>query len=141
MTFLNDIPLSAPWWAMALIGLVALIKTWPSLKKLSMDDQAKLREERREDYKRLADAHEALQAKVNELEARTTTAERHCTTVDVRMSQLEFVIRMLMDRLEEVSPGDDVVRRAKTLLPAAIPVHPMSDETLKNLTRVTRTKE
>lgn len=105
----------------AISGFVALVKVWPTLKRLSMDENERLRLDRREDYKE-------LRIELDMMKLRNTIVERHCTAVDVRMGQLEFIIGLTLDELEAVSPGNQVAKRSREMFGRLYPVSPITPE-------------
>jgi hypothetical protein len=108
-------------WTIASVAIVTLIKTWPTLKKLAMDENALLRADRRADYKE-------LRREVDIMKLRSEIVERHSTAVDVRMGQLEFIIGMVLDELESESPGNAVAKKAREMFGRLYPVPPITDE-------------
>lgn len=119
---------------LATLGL--LIKKWPDLKALTISEQAQLREDRRSDYRELKNEFadlktemEALKLDLASKEQRITVSETHSAAVTLRVSQLEFVFRMVMDEFDQVAPGNAVAKRAKDLVAAMTPLpSPGSDE-------------
>jgi len=108
-------------WSLVAIATVTLIKTWPTLKKLAMDENATLRNDRREDYR-------GLRAEFEVMKLRNGIVERHCTAVDVRMGQLEFIIGMVLDELETVDVGNKVAKKAREMFGRLYPVPPITQE-------------
>jgi hypothetical protein len=109
-------------WGILGIAVATAFRVWPAIKQLSMDESAQLRADRRADYAQLKADMEALKASDAAKETRIAAAETHCAAVTLRIGQLEFVFRMVMDELEAISPGNDVARRAKELIAALMPI-------------------
>lgn len=119
---IKDITLdSAGVWTLCLIAIIALIKGWPALRKLTIDENTRLREDRRADYRE-------LRSDMDGLKARYEIVERHSTAVDVRMGQLEFIIGMALDELDRIDQSNTVAKKAREMFGRLYPVPPLSVE-------------
>ncbi len=117
-------------WTAALVGLlnllvggvlVALVKSWPALKKLGIDENERLRQDRREDYRE-------LRREFDLMKVTNSIIEKHCTAVDVRMGQLEFIVGLTFDELDRLDPNNEVARKGREMFGRLYPVPPISKE-------------
>lgn len=114
-------PGTAGIWALVGIAVVTLLKTWPTLKKLSIDENTLLRADRRADYRE-------LRREMDVMKLRSSIVERHSTAVDVRMGQLEFILGMVLDELEVRDHGNAVAKKAREMFGRLYPVPPITEE-------------
>lgn len=107
--------------SIAVMAFITLVRAWPAMKKLSVDENERLRNDRRDDYRQ-------LRAEFEIMKLRNGIVERHCTAVDVRMGQLEFIIGMVLDELETVDTGNKVAKKAREMFGRLYPVPPITQE-------------
>lgn len=107
--------------ALTAIALVTLIKAWPLLKKLAMDENERLRADRRQDYRDLRNDFEIMKV-------RSAIVEKHCTAVDVRMGQLEFIIGLTFDELDRLDANNSVAKKGREMFGRLFPVPPIDRE-------------
>jgi hypothetical protein len=112
-------------------GLVAWIKTRPTIEKQRDDTDAGIRSE-------LIRRLEAADAKMVSLDNRVKQAETHSSAVDLRVGQFEFVLRLVIEELERKDPGNAVAAQARMLLAAAYPVHPVPGDMQATILRAGR---
>ena len=112
----------------AFFGLLAVIingtafgvwlKTRPVTRKIDVDADEKLRSEMWKDI-------EALKLSKEDTSRRLTLAEARVAGQTVQIGQQRFVLMLVIDELERVSPGNSVARQARVMLrevqPAAMP--------------------
>lgn len=86
-------------FATAVVG--GLIKIAPKWRELGIGERSRQIDEMRADMLRLTE--------------RVLVSEAHSKAVDIRLRQLEFVLKMVTDELEEVAPKNAVAARARAL--------------------------
>lgn len=123
-------------WVLVLIAFITLVKVWPALRQMTISEAAQLRKDRRADFSALKQDMELLKLDNENMKARMAMTNQHSAAVTVRISQLEFVFRMVMDELEQISPGNDVARRAKELVAAMMPIPSLGDEEMQERVHV-----
>lgn len=94
------------------------IKTRPVMRKVDVEADEKLRSEM---WKDIA----ALKLAKDMQSSRLTIAEQRIAAQTIRIGQQGFILTLVIDELERVSPGNSVARQARVLLrevqPDAIP--------------------
>lgn len=126
--FLQDLTIAgAGVWTLVLIAVITLIKVSPALKKLAMDENAQLRQDRRQDYRDLKGELEVLKSDFSAVNVRTEAMERYGAAVSLRLGQLEFVFSLVMEELEQIAPGNDIAKRARMLVSSLYPIPPISE--------------
>jgi hypothetical protein len=101
--------------------LAVLVKVWPKLRELTISENETLRRDRRADYKE-------LRAEMDIMRMRHGLVERHCTAVDVRLGQLEFILGMALDELDRLDSGNHVAKKAREMFGRLYPVPPITEE-------------
>lgn len=121
LSFLPELtPAGIGIWTLVIIALTTLIKTWPHLRKLSMDENERLRDDRRADYREVKSELEAVRV-------RTEAMERYGAAVSLRLGQLEFVFSLVMDELELIAPDNEIAKRARLMISTLYPIPPISE--------------
>ncbi len=122
LPFLRDLGLaSAGVWTLVILAIITLIKSWPTLKKLSLDEAANLRADRRADYRELRE-------EMDTMKLRNAIVERHSAAVDLRMGQLEFIVGLTLDELDRLDSGNAVAKKAREMFGRLYPVPQISAE-------------
>lgn len=129
-------------------GMIAGAISWiirmrPKMTELRMNENAQLREERRQDYKQLKSDYVSLKSELEALKAseagrdhRLALMEQYSAASTLRFGQLEFVFRMVMDELEQISPNNPVARRATDLLAALMPLPEVGDDEMRERVQI-----
>lgn len=102
-------PGGAGVWTLLAIVLVALIKTWPALTRLSNEARAA----------RVAEAHTAAEdcrARIEALEKRVTSAEMRAIDMEGRFKLVVVAYRMVVSELHRKDPNNAVIQHAQALL-------------------------
>ncbi len=107
--------------SLVLLAFITLVKAWPGLKALAVSESAQLRADRRSDYKELRGEFELLKIQ-------NGVIQRHCTAVDVRMGQLEFIIGLAFDELDRLDEGNPVAKKGREMFMRLYPVPPITAE-------------
>lgn len=90
-------------------------------KKADMEESERLRLDRREDYRE-------LRSEFASLKSETEVIMRHCTAVDMRMGQLEWIIGLAFDELDRLDPNNAIARKAREMFGRLYPVPPLTAE-------------
>lgn len=93
---------------------VAYIKQWGPWQKNASDD-------RNADFARLRQDIADLKLVNTNVTARLSVAETTIVWQTVRLGQQDFVIKLMTDELEVVSPGNPVARQVRALLDQVMP--------------------
>ncbi len=107
--------------SIALMAFITLVRAWGPLKKLGIDESERLRIDRRQDYR-------DLRAEFETMKIRSAIVEKHCTAVDVRMGQLEFIIGLTFDELDRLDPSNAVAKKGREMFSRLYPVPPITTE-------------
>ncbi|MES3042656.1 hypothetical protein [Sphingomonas faeni] len=99
----------------ALGGVItSIVKQWGPWQKNASDDRAA-------DFARLRQDIADLKLVNTNVTARMSIAETTIVWQTVRLGQQDFVIKLMTDELEVVSPGNAVARQVRTLLDKVAP--------------------
>ncbi|MCW2763397.1 MAG: hypothetical protein JWR85_3598 [Marmoricola sp.] len=93
---------------------VAYIKQWGPWQRNASDERAS-------DFARLRKDIDDLKLVNTNVTARLTVAETTIVWQTVRLGQQDFVIKLMTDELEVVSPGNAVARQVRALLDQVMP--------------------
>ncbi len=99
----------------AIVVWLAYLKIWPKLREMAISDRSRQIDQMRQDLATLT--------------RRDIQREAQSRAVTIRLQQLEFVLRMVTDELEQVSPQNAMVSRARALFADMFPL-PTSDPLL-----------
>jgi hypothetical protein len=107
--------------ALTLMAFITLVRAWAPLKQLGMTESERLRLDRRRDYRELRNEFEIMKV-------RSSIVEKHCTAVDVRMGQLEFIIGLTFDELDRIDVNNAVAKKGREMFSRLYPVPPIDRE-------------
>jgi hypothetical protein len=99
-------------------AVVAWIRSRGGWKKAEIDSDAKIRDEMWKDIEKLKQAKDTQSR-------RLTVAEAQIAGQTIQIGQQRFILTLVIDELERVSPGNSVARQARVLFrdiqPQAMP--------------------
>jgi hypothetical protein len=116
-------------WVFGSSGLIGAYMRWgpewlkskTARKQLEIAESERLRLDRREDYKE-------LRKEFDQLKRTNVLVVTHCTAVDVRMAQLEWVIGLTLDEIDRLDSSNPVAKQAREMFGRMFPVVPLSVE-------------
>jgi hypothetical protein len=95
--------------------LVALIKAWPLLAKLSIEAKAALRKEKRDEM-------DSCQKRIDALEVRLEASESRTHRVELRLVTALGAYRIIASELQRLDPDSAALMNAQALLNASYPL-------------------
>ncbi len=124
-------------WLLCVIGVFGIWRLYvigrPKMRELEIGADEQVRDEL---WKEINDLK---RGRIND-GRRLTINETHIAAQTIRLGQQEFVLKLVINELERVSPGNEVARQARMLLdqvqPAAFVMPPEPDGDL--VERITR---
>lgn len=97
------------------MSIIALIKAWPVLAKLSIDQRAAKRLEGREEAAGYLD-------RIERMETRQMAAEKRTHEIELKFTVALGAYRIVASELQRISPESSALMQAQALLTAAYPV-------------------
>lgn len=97
------------------IALIALIKAWAPLAKLSIEAKAVLRKEKRDEL-------DSCQRRLDAMELRLEQSERRTHQVELRLVTQLGAYRIIASELQRLDPQSAALMNAQALLNAAYPI-------------------
>lgn len=95
--------------------LVAMIRGWPLLAKLSIDARARIWQQDRDEL------HDC-QSRLDALDARLTAGEGRARSVELRLVSALSAVTLLAGEVQRLSPKSDALKQAQWMLRAAYPI-------------------